>query len=63
MLWRNQERVPTHPLDPTLRVLRVSDATGKVRAVGVNYACHGVNLGPDNLELSADWPGYMRLEM
>jgi LmbE family N-acetylglucosaminyl deacetylase len=63
MLWRNQERVPTHPLDPTLRVLRLTDAAGKTRAVGVNYACHGVNLGPDNLELSADWPGYMRREM
>jgi len=25
----------------------------------VNYACHPVILGPDNLEYSADWPGVM----
>ncbi len=63
MFWRNPERIPTQPLDPTLRLLRVTDMDGKIRAVGVNYACHGVNLGPDNLEISADWPGYMRREI
>ncbi len=60
MFWRNEERRPTSPLDPTVRVLRIEDAEGRTRAVGVNYACHGVNLGPDNLEISADWPGYLR---
>jgi hypothetical protein len=63
MFWRNPERIPTQPLDPTIRLLRVTDMDGKIRAVGVNYACHGVNLGPDNLEISADWPGYMRREV
>ncbi len=60
MFWRNAERRPTAPLDPRVAVLRITDESGKTRAVGVNYACHGVNLGPDNLEISADWPGYMR---
>jgi len=60
MLWRNAERRATAPLDPRVQVLRITDEAGKTRAVGVNYACHGVNLGPDNLEISADWPGYMK---
>jgi neutral ceramidase len=63
MFWRNPDRIATQPLDPTVRLLRVTDMDGKIRAVGVNYACHGVNLGPDNLEISADWPGYMRREI
>ena len=59
MLWRNAEKLPTSPLDPTIGVIRVDDATGKPRAVLVNYACHAVVLGPDNRMLSADYPGYL----
>ncbi|MEP7272064.1 MAG: neutral/alkaline non-lysosomal ceramidase N-terminal domain-containing protein [Acidobacteriota bacterium] len=64
MLWRNAERAPTSPLDPSLGVIRVDDATGKARAAIVNYACHAVILGPDNRTISADYPGYVarRLE-
>lgn len=64
MFWRNAERLPTSPLDPTLGVIRVDDASGKPRALIVNYACHAVVLGPDNRSLSADYPGYLarRLE-
>ncbi|MBI3851740.1 MAG: neutral/alkaline non-lysosomal ceramidase N-terminal domain-containing protein [Verrucomicrobia bacterium] len=63
MLWRNEERQPTSPVDPAVKVIRVSDGSRKTRAVFVNYACHGVNLGPDNLQICADWPGYMRNEI
>jgi neutral ceramidase len=59
MFWRNAEKLPTAPLDPTVNVLRVDDATGKPRAILVNYACHAVVLGPDNREISADYPGYL----
>lgn len=59
MLWRNAEKLPTAPLDPTVGVIRIDDATGKPRAVIVNYACHAVTLGPDNRQISADYPGYM----
>ncbi|HEX4949121.1 MAG TPA: neutral/alkaline non-lysosomal ceramidase N-terminal domain-containing protein [Blastocatellia bacterium] len=59
MLWRNAEKLPTSPLDPTLGVIRVDDATGKPRAILVNYACHAVVLGPDNRMISADYPGYL----
>ncbi|MBS1786408.1 MAG: neutral/alkaline non-lysosomal ceramidase N-terminal domain-containing protein [Acidobacteria bacterium] len=60
MFWRNAERLPTSPIDPTVGVIRVDDETGTPRAVIVNYACHAVVLGPDNRQISADYPGYLR---
>ncbi len=64
MFWRNQDKLPTSPIDPTVGVIRVDDQTGKPRAILVNYACHAVVLGPDNRAISADYPGYLarRLE-
>jgi neutral ceramidase len=59
MLWRNETRIPTAPVDPTVMVLRVDAEDGKPIAVLVNYACHAVVLGPENLEYSADYPGEM----
>jgi neutral ceramidase len=59
MFWRNQTHVPTAPVDPTVSVLRVDTAEGKPLAVLVNYACHPVVFGPDNLQYSADFPGVM----
>ncbi len=60
MWWRNADKLPSHPLDPTLYVLRMNDAAGKTRGVLVNYACHPSVLGPDNLQYSADYPGAMK---
>jgi neutral ceramidase len=60
MWWRNAEKLPSHPFDPTVNVLQVKDADGKIRAVLVNYACHASVLGPDNYEYSADYPGAMK---
>jgi len=59
MLWRNETRIPTSPVDPTVMILRVDGEDGKPIAVLVNYACHSVVLGPENLQYSADWPGEM----
>ncbi len=59
MFWRNAERIPTSPVDPTVGIVSFVDRAGKPVAVLVNYACHAVVLGPDNLQYSADWPGYM----
>jgi neutral/alkaline ceramidase-like enzyme len=53
---RNHERIPTSPLDATVGILRVDTLDGKPLAVLVNYACHPVVLGPDNLQYSADFP-------
>ena len=57
MLWRNATKTPTHPLDPRVGVIRVDSKSGKTLAVVINYACHPVVFGPDNLRYSADYPG------
>ena len=59
MFWENPDKLPTSPLDPTVSVLRVDTAAGKPLAILVNYACHPVVFGPDNLEYSADYVGVM----
>lgn len=45
------------PVDPQVGVLRV-DHDARVQGVLMNYTCHPVVLGPDNLLISADYPGY-----
>lgn len=59
MLWRNSTGQPTGVLDPTVGVIRVDNAHGNPLAILVNYACHPVIFGPDNLRYSADYPGAM----
>jgi neutral ceramidase len=56
---KNPTMAPTAPVDPTVSVLRVDTADGKPLAVLVNYSCHPVVFGPDNLQYSADFPGVM----
>jgi len=56
---RNTARIPTSPVDPTVSVLRVDTREGQPLAILVNYACHPVVLGPDNVKFSADFPGTM----
>jgi len=56
---RNLTKVPTSPVDPTVSVLRFDKADGNPLAVLVNYACHPVVFGRDNLQYSADYPGVM----
>jgi hypothetical protein len=58
-LDRNTTRIPTSPVDPVVSVLRVDTTEGWPLAILVNYACHPVVFGPDNLDYSADFPGVM----
>jgi hypothetical protein len=60
MFWRNEAQEPTSPVDPRVGVVQIADKSGRSRVVLVNYACHAVILGPDNRQISADWPGFMR---
>ncbi|MCD6290436.1 MAG: neutral/alkaline non-lysosomal ceramidase N-terminal domain-containing protein [Anaerolineae bacterium] len=46
------------PVDPGIAVIRVDDAEGHPLGLVTNFGCHAVVLGPDNLLVSADWPGY-----
>jgi len=57
MLWRNETKVPTSPVDRAVSVIRVDKTDGKPLAVLVNHACHPVVFGWLNLEYSADFPG------
>ena len=59
MRWANRERKPTEPVDHALGVIAIDGADGKPIATLVNFACHPVVLGPENLEISADYPGAM----
>ncbi len=56
---RNLTKVPTAPVDPTVAVLRIDTADGQPLAILVNYSCHPVVFGSDNLQYSADFPGVM----
>ncbi|MGC8642005.1 MAG: neutral/alkaline non-lysosomal ceramidase N-terminal domain-containing protein, partial [Isosphaeraceae bacterium] len=49
---------PNGPVDHTLPVLRVTDPSGKIRAVLVNYACHCTTLGGEFNKICAEWAGY-----
>jgi len=53
---RNLTRVPTAPADGTVSVLRIDGTEGQPIAIFVNYACHPVVFGSDNLRYSADFP-------
>jgi neutral ceramidase len=61
MFWRNEPKIQTtFPVDPTVGVIRVDRGDGTPLAILVDYACHPVIFGPDNLAYSADYPGEMR---
>ena len=54
----NRRNPEGKPVDPQVGVLQVN-WQGDQKAVLVNYTCHPVVLGPDNLLITADFPGYM----
>ena len=59
MVWTNPTHVPTWPVDPAVAVLRIDQMDGQPLAILVNYACHPVTFGSDNMRFSADFPGVM----
>jgi neutral ceramidase len=59
MLWTNPDKHPTAPLDPLVLVMRIDASDGTPLAILINYACHPVVLGPDNLRYSADFVAAM----
>lgn len=60
MFWQNRKRVPTNPVDYSVGVIRIETPDGDTIATLVNFACHPVVLGPENLLISADYPGYFK---
>lgn len=57
MLWANRERRATSPVDYSVGVIALNNGEGQRMATLVNFACHPVVLGPENLEFSADYVG------
>lgn len=51
------------PTDPGMAVLKVEDLKGQVLGLVVNWNCHAVVLGYDNLLISADFPGVASVEL
>lgn len=49
--------VPEGPVDNAVPMLRVTDASGRLSAVMVSYACHGTTLGGDVNKIHGDWIG------
>ncbi|MBA7707827.1 hypothetical protein ES703_116710 [subsurface metagenome] len=54
----NRRNPDGKPVDQEVGVIRLEDIKGNLMAVLINYTCHAVVLGPDNLLISADYPGY-----
>ena len=46
------------PVDREVPFLMIEDGGGRLRGLVYNYPCHPSILGPDNLEVTADWPAY-----
>jgi len=59
MLWRNETKKPTAPVDKEATVISIATVDGTPMATLVHYACHPVVMGPSNLEYSADYVGEM----
>lgn len=49
---------PDGPVDHEVQVLRIDDATGKVKAIVFGYACHCTTLGGDHYRINGDWAGF-----
>jgi len=50
---------PDGPIDDQVGVFRIDKLDGQLKAVFVNYACHGTSLGGRNNIISPEWNGYM----
>lgn len=55
--FAKNRRTQGGPVDPTLPLLRVTDPKGNLRAVLVNYACHGTTLDGAENKIHNDWIG------
>jgi neutral ceramidase len=59
----NRRNADGRPVDPLAGVLLVEELDGTPAALVVNYACHPTVLGPNTLEITADFPYYTIREL
>lgn len=57
---KNRRMPDSGPIDPILGIIKIKQKNNKLLAVLANYCCHPTVLGPDNLLISADYPGAFR---
>ncbi len=58
-LWTGFGVNPRGPVDHTLPLLKITDASGtEVRGLLFNYACHCTTFGGDYNRVNGDWAGY-----
>lgn len=50
-------------IDEELITIKITSLNNEAIALLVNYACHGVVLGPDNLQITADWIGFLETKL
>lgn len=55
--FAKNRRTQGGPVDPSLPLMRVTDPEGNLRAVLVNYACHGTTLDGSVNKIHNDWIG------
>jgi len=56
---KNRNRRGEKTVDPTMTLLKVTDAEGRSLAAVVNFAAHPTLYDEKMMEVSADWPGAM----
>jgi hypothetical protein len=54
----NRRSIDQRPVDEEVGIIKIDDATGRTRAVVVNYSCHPTVLGPNNLLVTGDFPSF-----
>jgi len=58
--WLDVDGLHTGYFNPDLRFVVFDDAeSGKPRVIVDEYGCHPVTMGPPNLKISPDYPGYL----
>lgn len=53
--FAKNRRTQGGPVDPALPILKIAAPDGSLKAVFVNYACHGTTLGGDMHKIHGDW--------
>lgn len=53
--FAKNRRTEGGPVDPSLPILRITNPDGSLRAVLVNYACHGTTMGGNINKIHGDW--------
>lgn len=56
-VWTGFGINPEGPVDHALPLLKITDREGVIRALLINYACHGTTLGPNINKIHNDWIG------